>query len=138
LSLEGVAAVTYKATASREGKYWVVDIKGVGVTQGRNAAEATAMARDLIAVMEDIPLDQVQVSVEFKVTGVDQAEVSHVRQAVTDAAEAQERAATESRKLAAKLIDAGLSGRDVAEVLGVSPQRVSQLISRGRGRSEAS
>lgn len=94
------------------------------------------MARDLIAVMEDIPLDQVRVSVEFKVTGVDQAEVSHVRQAVTDAAVAQERAATESRKLAAKLIDAGLSGRDVAEVMGVSPQRVSQLIS--RGRSEAS
>lgn len=116
--------MTFKATASREGKYWVVDVKGVGVTQGRNATEATAMARDLIAVMEDSPLDNVRVSVEFKVT------------AVTDAAVAQERAATESRKLAAKLIDAGLSGRDVAEVLGVSPQRVSQLIS--RGRSEAS
>ncbi|HVK23925.1 MAG TPA: hypothetical protein VM677_21445 [Actinokineospora sp.] len=127
--------MTYRATASREGRYWVVEVDGVGVTQGRGATEAVAMARDLIVAMDGVPLDQVRVDVEFKIDGVPQAEVTNVRQAVTEAAMAQERAATESRRLAVRLLDAGLTGRDVAAVLGVSPQRVSQLVGKGRRAS---
>jgi hypothetical protein len=34
---ERVAAVTRTATAVREGRFWVVDVPGVGMTQGRGA-----------------------------------------------------------------------------------------------------
>ena len=42
---------------------------------------------------------------------------------------AQKAAAEESRKVVRRLKDQGLTGRDIAAVLGVSPQRVSQLTS---------
>ncbi|MCG8918087.1 hypothetical protein L6E12_20090 [Actinokineospora sp. PR83] len=45
--------MSYTATAVREGCFWVVDVPAVGRTQGRTAAEARAMAVDLIATMAD-------------------------------------------------------------------------------------
>ncbi|GLZ38767.1 hypothetical protein Acsp05_23910 [Actinokineospora sp. NBRC 105648] len=107
-----------------------MEVDGVGVTQGRTAQEARAMAGDLVAAMLDRPLDQVHVDVAFEVGGIGPAEVSAVKRDLEAAAAAQERAATGSRTLAAKLRAAGLSGRDVAEIMGVSPQRVSQLTNR--------
>jgi DNA-directed RNA polymerase specialized sigma24 family protein len=53
------------------------------------------------------------------------------RQAVTDADRAQRAAAERSREAARQLQRAGLSGRDIAKVLNVSPQRVSQLMKTG-------
>jgi len=120
----------YTATAVREGRFWVVDVHGVGRTQGRTAAEAREMALDLIAVMADEDAQDVDLALEFTVGDIEATEVAEVRVAVADAALAQERAATRSRNLAARLRAAGLTGRDIAEILGVSPQRVSQLMSK--------
>ena len=39
---------TYTATLTREGDYWVVDVKGIGVTQSRSLREAQIAAVDLI------------------------------------------------------------------------------------------
>ncbi|GAA1538759.1 hypothetical protein GCM10009730_54930 [Streptomyces albidochromogenes] len=55
----------------------------------------------------------------------------HVRastQATVDAHKAQVSAAAQLRRTAAVLMERGLTGRDIAHVLGVSPQRVSQLL----------
>ncbi|QNP68677.1 hypothetical protein IAG44_03825 [Streptomyces roseirectus] len=49
-------------------------------------------------------------------------------QATVDAHKAQVAAAAELRRTAAALAAHGLTGRDIAHVLGVSPQRVSQLL----------
>lgn len=56
---------TYRATATREGRWWVVDVPGIGVTQGRTTREAERMAADLVAVMLDISAEGVSVSVDF-------------------------------------------------------------------------
>jgi predicted transcriptional regulator len=53
------------------------------------------------------------------------------RDAVTAADRAQRQAAAQSREAARRLKQAGLSGRDIAKVLEVSPQRVSQLLKTG-------
>ncbi|PKW14992.1 hypothetical protein [Saccharopolyspora spinosa] len=41
----------FEATATREGKWWVVEVEDVGATQGRNVAEAREMAKDLVAAV---------------------------------------------------------------------------------------
>ena len=56
------------------------------------------------------------------------AEIAAVRAAVDHAERAQRDAAARSRALALRLRDAGLTGADIAVVLRVSPQRVSQLM----------
>ena len=62
-------------------------------------------------------------------------------QAARDAVSAADRAvrdvAAQSRQAARDLKDAGLSGRDIAAVLRVSPQRVSQLLKGFMRRREA-
>jgi len=115
----------YEAIATREGRWWVIEVEGVGATQGRSVSEAREMARDLVSTMLDVSVDGVDVNIEFLVPGV---EVRAAREAVAEATKAQVRAARVSRQAAAKLREAGLTGRDAAEVLGVSPQRVSQLL----------
>jgi hypothetical protein len=50
------------------------------------------------------------------------------REAVAQADHAQRDAAARSREAAAALKNVGLTGRDIAVVLRVSPQRVSQLL----------
>jgi predicted RNase H-like HicB family nuclease len=59
---------TYTAIASRDEKYWLVRVLGLGAypqdglpTQARTLAEVEPMARDLIAVYLDIPEDSFDV-----------------------------------------------------------------------------
>ena len=39
------------AVATREGKWWVVEVDGIGTTQGRTWPEASWMAKDLVTAM---------------------------------------------------------------------------------------
>lgn len=116
---------TYVARATREGRWWVVDVEGVGVTQARSLAEVEEMASDLIAAVreEDDPTVEVVPVLPERL----QREVERARKDTTAATLAQERAAARLREVAGMLVASGLSGRDAGVVLGVSTQRVSQL-----------
>lgn len=49
---------TYRAEVTRDGEFWSVRVPEIGrTTQARTPGEIEPMARDLIAVMEDIPAD---------------------------------------------------------------------------------
>ncbi|GAA0532793.1 hypothetical protein GCM10011581_17520 [Saccharopolyspora subtropica] len=50
-----------EAIATREGNF-----PDVGTTQGRSAAEAREMAKDLVTAMLDVPLESVEVPVTLK------------------------------------------------------------------------
>jgi hypothetical protein len=76
---------THNATATREGRWWVVDVPGVGVTQGRTTREAERMAADLVAVMLDVPAEEVSVTVDFQLAGDLADEVRSAKQAQRDA-----------------------------------------------------
>lgn len=121
---------TYNVRAVRWEHGWELHIDGVGVTQSRSlGANARRITTDYIriAVGEDAARDA-----EINITpdlGSLSRRVAATRRKVRAAAEAQEKAAAESRKIARELKDRGLSGKDIAEVLEVSPQRVSQIVS---------
>jgi hypothetical protein len=119
---------TYRVLAKRWDKGWELHIDGVGVTQARKWREAVQMASDLIVRRECVPEGCFNLDWSFEVSDDLDAEVKAARAAVASSAVAQEEAAAQSRAVARKLRDEGLSGTEVAAVLDVSPQRVSQLL----------
>lgn len=120
----------YRAIAELDGDWWVVtvpDLRGV-YTQGRTYDHAKAMARDAIATMLDVPPDRVAVVMDVRLPGHAEDTISEVAQA---RAARDEAAAAEQRKLresARRLKAAGVKVVDAAALLGVSKQRVYQLL----------
>jgi hypothetical protein len=100
----------------------------VGVTQSHSLRDAEMMVRDYIALDAGVPGNSFDVVITPEVGGDLDDETRAARAAVADAEKARREAAIRSRAAARKLHQAGLSGRDIAVVLGVSPQRVSQLL----------
>ncbi len=122
----------YDATATRDGRWWLIEVPGIGATQTRTLADAEDQARDLIAAVEDVAVEDVTVAVVPDLGSQVLAEVEQVRHEVAHAADVSRAAAEHNRSLAARLVfEIGLSGKDAATVLGVSPQRVSQLLKDG-------
>jgi DNA-directed RNA polymerase specialized sigma24 family protein len=134
---------TYKVTAKRWKHGWELHIDDIGVTQSRTLLDADAMVRDYVAMLLDIPETSFDVEVAPEIgAGVD-GEIVSLYEADRAAKRAQERAAEKRRSVAQRLKVLGLSGREIAAVLKISPQRVSQLLDKGErprrtGRSKIS
>jgi CRP-like cAMP-binding protein len=120
----------YTATAVRDGRWWVLTVDGLGATQSRALKDAPQAVRGLVSSMLDVDADSFEVEVE---PAIDRTVLDHVasaRRAVSEAARMQGDAAAESRAAARELEGLGLTGTDIASILEVSPQRVSQLLAR--------
>ena len=120
----------YTATAAREGRWWVITVAGIGVTQARTLRDAAPAARGLVSAMLDVDEDVVAVDVIPELPPKVRADLDEARRKVAQLEVQQREAARASRDAVAVLTASGLSGADVATVLGVSPQRVSQLLRR--------
>ena len=122
----------YRVTARRWAHGWELHISGgdgeIGVTQSRTLTSAVQMARDYLALDLGGEPQDYSVVVLPELDGGLADEAAAARQAVRDAALAQRDAAARSRAVAHRLKAAGLSGADIAAVLQVSTQRVSQLV----------
>lgn len=130
-----VTGPTYRVRAVRWAQGWELHIPGVGVTQARSLTTAERMVRDYIHLMRDVAPDRFAVDIRPELgDGLDD-EVRAARDEVAAADAAQRHAAAQSRVVARRMKEHGLTGREIAAVLGVSPQRVSQLVSSGRKAS---
>jgi len=133
------AVTTYRVRAKRWARGWELHIDGVGVTQSHRLADAKDMARSYIAMVCDISPDLFTVDIVPEVGGGLDEAATNAREAVRQAEEAQRRAAARSRSVARQLHERGLSGRDIAALLQLSPQRVSQLLQpKGGGKAGGS
>jgi len=121
-------STTYTATAAREGRWWVITVEGIGVTQSRTLRDAPATARSLVAVMLDVDEGTVAVEVTPELDGTVADQVRSARDRVAALEREQAETAAASRAAARALVDRGISGADAATILGVSAQRVSQLL----------
>jgi DNA-directed RNA polymerase specialized sigma24 family protein len=119
---------TYTVRAKRWKHGWELHIEGVGVTQSRNLDGAEQMVRDYIETLTDHDTTGDIVIIKPQVgAGLDEA-ADAAREAVTEAERALRAAAARTRQVAQRLRSEGLSGRDIAAILHVSAQRVSQLL----------
>lgn len=122
-------STTYRVAAKRWAKGWELHVDGVGVTQARKLNhQAEVMVRDLIHRREDIEADSFSLEWSFMLDDELDAAIKAARAAVAATAEAQREAAAKSRSVAKRLRDSGLAGNEVARILDLSPQRVSQLL----------
>lgn len=126
----------YEATVVREGKWWMVSIPSIdGLTQARRLGEATEMAREYIAASQDVPLETVSVTLSFAPIGEVDDVTDRVAAIVDErarAAELEKAAAQHTTELTLTLAEAGIPVRDIGAILGVSHQRVHQLVSTRR------
>jgi hypothetical protein len=124
-----VAAVSdYVVQATPWAHGWELDIPGVGVTQSRSLRDAEAMVRDYI----NLDLGEVE-AIKSTVTIVPviagrELDVDRIKSLQEQAEKLQAAAAAAARELASRLRKAGATGADIAHIMGVSAQRVSQLL----------
>ncbi|MFK4694209.1 hypothetical protein [Streptomyces pristinaespiralis] len=120
----------YRVTARRSGDWWaleVPDLPGV-FSQAKRLEAADRAAREAIASMLDLEPEGVRVTVEPDLNGDADKAVADADAArrIADEAAAQAQAAMQA---AAALLTKTMSQRDAGLILGVSFQRISQLLS---------
>jgi len=123
----------YTVHARRVGNWWALDVDSTpGVhTQVRRIDLAEEMARDAIAGVVEIAPDSFEIVVVPEAPAAVRTLVDKATAARSQAAKAQDTAARLTRDAARGLVQQGLTVRDAGALLGVSHQRIAQLV-RGR------
>jgi hypothetical protein len=125
----------YKVEVTRDGRWWMIHIPEIdGLTQARRVDEIEDMARSLIAVSTDTPLREISIRIaSITVSGIgDIADTAHqVENLRRQAEELEAQAADAAKQYARELTREGVPVRDAAALIGVSPQRISQLAKTG-------
>jgi predicted RNase H-like HicB family nuclease len=112
----------------RDNDAWLVHIDGIEAchTYGRTLRQAGDRIEEALAVWLDREPRDFVLEHEWPKAVADVAEeVSNMRQ---EAAEAAQSASDATMRAARRLTRMGLSRRDTAEILGISHQRVQQLL----------
>ena len=132
---------TYTARCQRSGDWWAIsvpDLRGVH-TQARRLEKAEAMVRDAIALFLDVPSDSFDVRIEPVLPRDLQGKVGRARRVRGEAELLQREAAIASAEVAADLVrTAHLTVRDAGHVLGLSHQRITQLLKAASGKDKRS
>lgn len=111
-----------------DGGAWTVRIKGLAgcQTYGRSIRQAQSRIREALALWLDV--DPAHLDIHDRFPAPLAAVASDVMKARTAAERASERAHQQMAEAVRALTDLGLSRRDAAELLGMSHQRVHQLL----------
>jgi len=130
---------TYRVIATQEERFWLLSVPELDVvTQARTLDRAEATVRDLIAVWLDVPADSFAVEVEPRLNDEWTKLLRETRDARTTADKASARASEMLRTSVTTLHDAGLSAREVGSLVGISYQRVQQVLAKGIGQRSQS
>jgi predicted RNase H-like HicB family nuclease len=119
----------YRVTARRVGEWWALEVPELpGVfSQAKRLDKADEAAREAIAVMLDVETEDVEVAIE-PVLPKEAVQAIKAAEKAEKTAEAARKAAQKAMQEAAATLTESLSQRDAGRVLGVSFQRVSQLL----------
>lgn len=120
----------YTARCYRSGKWWAIEVPEVpgAHSQARRLDQVEANAREAIGLILDVDGDTFDITVQVDLDDVVRGQVEALAQARERATEAQKNAAATAAGVAADLVARGLSTRDAGTVMGLSHQRVAQLL----------
>jgi len=121
----------YRYEVRREDRWWLITVPDLGlVTQARQLRDTDRMARSIIALHRNVDPDSFEV-IRDQVIGMP----ARMAGLVTEAAEGrlrQERLAEDlaaaTKEAALALIDDGVTLRDAGYLLGLSHQRIAQIV----------
>ena len=122
---------TYQVDVARDEGWWIMHARiprTIIYTQAKRIDEIEPMIRDAIAGVLDVDLESFAIELIFDLDADVLDQVNRAREASTEAAEVQERASRESRAAVQALRNEGLTLKEAGYFLGVSPQRVAQLL----------
>lgn len=121
---------TLTAHATRSGEWWAIEVPEIPglFTQAKRLDQIEPVVAEAASDLSGDPAESF--SVEVTAT-LEDRKVKTLADAAIEArqelSEAQERASAASHDAVSALRDQGLTVRDVASILGITPQRVSQI-----------
>jgi len=131
--MAAVSEHSYRVVVTRENGHWLADVPELqgAHTYARNLPTLDQAVREVIVLAADLPdeaMPELVIDYDYH-TGdpeLDTAAVE-VRRLRRQADELAAAATAQTEQAAIRLVASGLSVRDAAALLGISPQRVSQL-----------
>jgi predicted RNase H-like HicB family nuclease len=126
--------VTYVAHCVRSGDWWAVSVPGVrgAHSQAKRLDQVEPLVREAISLVLDVPEDSFDIRIEPVLVPDLAREVLRARQLRADADNLQREAGLATARAAVDLVKRGeLTIRDAGQILGLSHQRVNQLIAKG-------
>ena len=126
----------YRVVVTREDGQWLADVPELpgAHTYARSLPSLDQAVREAVVLAADLPdeaLPDLVLDYDYHTGDPDlDATALEVRRLRRQADELAATAASRTGQAAAQLVARGLSVRDVAALLGISPQRVSQLTAR--------
>lgn len=118
-----------KAECERKANAWRVRVPELDnlLISTKRLDQATEQIKDLVQESQGVDRCDVIVKVETTLPGI-MCDLEQAQQKMRDAQRIQEEASREIRDVVSRLREEGLSMRDIAVLLGISPQRVAQLV----------
>ena len=121
---------TYHVDAYQSGKWWSLQVQEMpnAISQVKSLDQADEWIREAINIVSDEPEDSFDVVI-IPVVGEElEAALAEAREFAAELDQFQQRMARMSRSVVHDLSQLNIKGKDIAAILKVSPQRVSQLL----------
>jgi DNA-binding CsgD family transcriptional regulator len=123
----------YRVVVTREDGHWLADVPELqgAHTYARNLPTLDQVVREVIVLAANLPdeaMPELVIDYDYHTGDPDlDTATMEVRRLRRQADEIATTAAARTEQAAVRLVASGLSVRDAAALLGISPQRVSQL-----------
>jgi DNA-binding GntR family transcriptional regulator len=129
----------YRVAYTREGPHWVAQVEDPDIsTYGRNLAAAKAHAREAIATYLEVDrVDDADLDEEVRLGGEFHQAIAGLVARRRLVEQLEDQVTDQTRRFALRLVQEGFSTRDAGEILGISHQRVAQVVKQDR-RANAS
>lgn len=122
---------TYRVDVVRDEGWWIMHARiprTIIYSQAKRVDDVEPMIRDAIAGVLDVDPESFAIELTFDLDSDVLHQVARAREVSLEAAEIQERASRESRAAVQALRKEGLTLKEAGFFLGVTPQRVAQLL----------
>ena len=120
---------TYHAEVTRDGRFWLIRIPEIGrSTQALHYKDVPTMASELTEIMDGIGSEDYDLRLKVKLPSSVEDHLARAEVPREESDRKKAEAAAESRAAVRELLAEGLSQREAGEVLGLSFQRVNQLV----------